>query len=157
MSDVYEESYHHLIWATKMREAMVTPRMESLLHTYIRQKYREMQAFVDALNGMPDHLHLVCSLPAHCSVSDIINAVKGGSSHYINHLSGNDPLRWQPGYGHLTFSAPDLPRIVAYVEKQEAHHAEVRLSPKMERISSGPKGLSPNSPALKGRVLINSA
>ena len=151
MSDVYEEAFHHLVWATKRREEMIVPRMESLLYTYIRQKCREMKAFVHAVGGMPDHVHLVCSVPVSISVSSFVNGVKGGSSFYISHHANGDPLRWQPGYGLLTFAKHDLPRIVRYVEHQKKHHASGRLSLKMEQTSSGPEGLSPGSPALQGR------
>jgi putative transposase len=42
-------------------------------------------------------------LPAALSVSDFMEAIKGASSHYINHLPGQpDCLYWQPGYGLLT-------------------------------------------------------
>ena len=152
MSDVYEEAYHHFVWATKMREEMVLPRFESLLHGYVRQKCREMGAFVYAINGMPDHLHLVCAIPGTLAVSDFMNGVKGGSSYYISHLSQGESLRWQPGYGHLTFATNDLARVTAYVGNQKIHHSGGSLSPKMERTSSGPEGLSPISPALQGRV-----
>ena len=135
MSNVYEEACHHFVWTTKVREPMIVPLIESLLHTHIHQKSSEMRAFVYALNGMPDHVHLVCSIPASVAVSEFIKNIKGSSSHYVNHHALNLPLAWQPGYGHLTFAKHDLPRIVAYVEGQKAHHAQNRLSPTMERVS----------------------
>ena len=140
MSDVYEEAYHHFVWATKLREEMILPHFESLLHGYIRQKCREMRVFVYGVNGMPDHLHLVCAISASLAVSVFINGVKGGSSYYISHLSKPESLRWQPGYGHLTFATSDLARVTAYVENQKTHHARGNLSPKMERTSSGSPG-----------------
>jgi len=152
MSDVYSEAFHHLVWATKFREPMIVPDMESLLYTYIRQKCRETKTFVYAIGGMPDHVHLVCSIPESLAVSALVKSVKGGSAYYVNHHSSGNPLCWQAGYGHLTFAAPDLPRIVAYVDHQKEHHASGKLSTKMEQCaatpdSSVPEGLSPNSPA----------
>lgn len=136
MSDIYEEDYHHFVWATKIREPMIFPRMEILLYAYIRQKVYEMKANTHAIGGIPDHIHLVCSLPGSLAPSVFIKNIKGGSSHYINHLPDNDPLYWQVGYGRLTCAKHDLPRVIAYVENQKRHHAIGSLSPKMERISS---------------------
>ena len=68
--------------------------------------------------------------------------IKGGSSHFISHHSSGDPLRWQPGYGRLTFAGRDLARIVSYVDNQKQHHSAAKLSPKMEHIPSVPEGLS---------------
>ena len=129
MSDVYAEAFYHLVWATKMRERMIVPR-------------QEMAAAVHALNGMPDHVHLVCSVPASISVSEFMKRIKGGSSHFISHHSVSAPLRWQPGYGMLTFAAVDLPRVSHYVDNQKKHHRSGLLSPKMEHIPSVPEALS---------------
>ena len=76
MADVYEEAYYHLIWATTRREAMITPSVEKTLYDYIYQKCREKEAFIYALGGMPDHVHLVCSVPAKISVSDFVQLIK---------------------------------------------------------------------------------
>ncbi len=148
MSDVYEEAYHHLVWATKQREPMVAPSVESLLYAHIYQKCREMRTFVHALGGMPDHIHLVCSVPASIAVSEFMRNLKGSSSYYISHHAQGDPLRWQPGYGLLTYGKHDLPKVVGYVESQKGHHDRDRLWPKLERTSSVPEGLPPSSPAL---------
>ena len=64
MSDVYAEAFYHLVWATKMREEMIKPHMEHLLYPHIRQRCHEMAALVHAVNGMPDHIHLVLFPPA---------------------------------------------------------------------------------------------
>ena len=147
MSDTYTEAYFHFVWATKQREAMIVPRMESLLYTYIQQKCRETHTFIHAIGGMPNHVHLDCSVPMSIALADFMQGIKGGSSHHISHHENGDPLRWQPGYGLLTYASDDLPRIVSYVENQKVHHSADNLFPNMEQTSSAPEGLSPSSPA----------
>jgi REP element-mobilizing transposase RayT len=134
MPDVYGEAYYHLIWATARRERMVVPRIEDLLYDYIRRKCREKQAFVYALGGMPDHVHLACSIPASLAVAEFAQTLKGSSSHYINHRGQLDGLRWQRGYSYLTFAKRDLLAVVAYIEGQKQHHADGKLWPKLERL-----------------------
>jgi len=134
MSDVYEEAYYHLVWATTRREPMVLARTEGLLYAYIRQKCREKKAFVHALNGMPDHVHLVCSIPASIAVSDFVQLIKGSASHFISHHPEGDPVRWQRGYSYHTLAKHGLPRVVAYVDNQKSRHAENRLWPALERL-----------------------
>ncbi len=134
MPDVYGEAYYHFIWATTRRAEMIVPRMESLLHAYIRQKCREERAFVYAVGGVEDHLHLVCSLPPSIAVSDFVKLIKGSSSHYASHHAQGDPLRWQRGYAYLTFAGHDLAAIVSYVENQKARHAAGKLWPKLEKL-----------------------
>ena len=124
MADVYEQSYCHLVWATTKREAMISPDVEKTLYDYIYQKCRDKRAFVYALGGMPDHVHLVCSVPVTMSVSDFMKLVKGSSSHSVNRRSQDTYLRWQRGYAYLTFAKHDLDAVVTYVQEQKKHHAE---------------------------------
>ncbi|MDQ2688068.1 MAG: IS200/IS605 family transposase [Armatimonadota bacterium] len=134
MPNSYIEGFCHFVWATKNREAMINAEMEPRLHEHVRQTCGRLRVHVYALNGMPDHMHLVCSIPLAASIPDFVQSVKGGSSHFINQIAHLAPcLYWQPGYGLLTFSEDNLARVVSYVEHQKERHRTGRLSPKMER------------------------
>jgi len=134
MSDVYEESYCHLVWAATRREAMIQPPVEEILCGYIRQKSREKKAFVYALGGMPDHVHLVCSIPVTIAVCEFVKLIKGSSSHCMSHHTQSASLRWQRGYSYLTFSKHDLPAVVHYVDCQKERHADNKLWPKLKHL-----------------------
>jgi putative transposase len=134
MSDVYEEAYCHLVWATTRREAMISLATEALLYDYIYQKCCQKKAFVYALGGMPDHVHLICSVPSSIAVADFVQLIKGSSSHYISHHVQINALRWQRGYGYLTFAKHDLASVISYVKDQKKHHAEGKLWPKLEYL-----------------------
>ena len=154
MSDVYQEAYYHIVWATRLRDPMILPRMEGLLFPYIRQKCGEKKAFVYALNGMTDHVHLVCSIPASFAVADFVHAIKGSSSHSVNHHAGADPLRWQRGYSYHTLAKRGLPPVIGYVRDQKKRHAENRLWPALERtpVEGEEAGAGEqNGPAIHGR------
>ena len=142
MPDTYTEIYYHLVWATKKREAMIVPEMETTLYVSIKAACRDSGATILALNGMPDHVHLACVLPTTVAVASLLNKVKGSSAHLINHLpGGRHALAWQPGYGALTFARRDLKRIMGYIQNQQQHHQEGTLSESMERVGipfSGP-------------------
>lgn len=135
MARTYTELYYHFVWATRKREPFVTVAVEPHLFRQIRAKCEEMDIFVHALNGMPDHVHLCCTLPTTLCIADCVEKVKGSSSHFINH-AGLDgaTVFWQPGYGALTVSKHHLPRVIAYIDHQKTHHAENTLSAKLERV-----------------------
>lgn len=133
---IYMEAFHHLVWATRKREHFITSEMERVLHRYIRERCGQKRVQVHALNGMPDHVHLVASLPATLAPADFIETIKGASAHFVNHLpETRGCLYWQEGYGWLTFALNDLPRIVRYVDCQKERHAVGRLSAKMEHAA----------------------
>ncbi len=125
---------YHFVWATKMREPMILPAMESLLWDKLHRKGEELGIEVLALNGMPDHVHLVCDLPTKIAAAQLIKHLKGSSSHFINHLPNrNWTLFWQDGYSARTFSPDLLPRVVRYVERQKERHAARQIWPALER------------------------
>ena len=133
---IYMEAFQHFVWATRKREHYITEDMERALHLHIRQKCKDLHVHVHALNGMPDHVHLAVTLPATLAPADFMHHIKGASAHFINHLpEAKDGLYWQEGYGLLTFTSNDLPRIVRYVDRQKEHHAAGKLSAKMERAA----------------------
>jgi putative transposase len=142
MSDSFLEAFYHFVWATKKREPLITAELEPGLHGYIHQKCAALNVTVHALNGMADHVHLACTLPTTLAIADFMEAIKGGSSHYANHLPGQPHcLYWQRGYGGLTFAEHDLKRIVTYIDNQKTRHREGRLSLKMERTQLKPDTL----------------
>ncbi|MGI4787822.1 MAG: IS200/IS605 family transposase [Janthinobacterium lividum] len=149
---VYTEAYYHFVWATRKREWFISEAVERDLHRYIQGKCDVLRVHIYAMNGMPDHVHLVVGLPATLSVSDFVEAIKGASSHYINHLPEQENcLYWQPGYGLLTFARSALDRIILYVENQKQHHAVGGLlSPKMERTADWESPSQPHEVGVPG-------
>jgi putative transposase len=143
---IYREAFQHFVWATRKREPFITSDMEPALHRYIYQKCKDMRVQVHALNGMPDHVHLVVTLPATLAPSDFMHGVKGAASHFINHWAETkDCLYWQDGYGWLTFALDDLTRIVHYVDCQKEHHATGGLLAKLERAADWEQRLTQKS------------
>jgi REP element-mobilizing transposase RayT len=132
MARTYTELFYHFVWATKGREPLLTTELEPHVHRFLRHKCEEMGIAVYAVNGMPDHVHLACTLPTDLSIADALEKLKGSSSHFANALP-DSYLYWQPGYGALTFARRDLTRIVRYIDGQKEHHAAGTLSPAMER------------------------
>jgi len=86
---------------------------------------------------MPDHVHLAVSVPPRVAISAFVQAVKGSSSHLVNHVEsdmGRETFGWQAEYGVLSFGERSLEDVVAYVENQVAHHAAREIRPEFERL-----------------------
>ena len=135
MPHTYTEFFYHLVWGTRLREPHLTAAVEPAAYGYMRARCQDLDVFVYALNGMPDHTHLVCDIPPRLSVASVLEQLKGASSYYVNHLpDATGVLYWQVGYGGLTFAKRELLRVVAYVENQKRHHAADTLWPSLERL-----------------------
>ena len=137
MSDNYIELYYHIVWPTKNREPYITPDVEPRLINYLATLSRSMGISMLAMNGMPDHLHVVCCIPPTLSVSQVVKDLKAKSAHFINRLEDDRySLTWQPGYGALTFAKRNVDFVVRYVQNQKQHHMTGDLSSNLEKWAS---------------------
>jgi putative transposase len=83
-----------------------------------------MRSEILALNGMPDHIHIVVSIQPIFAVAEWVKLVKGVSSRDLNAAlpSLSSKFRWQSGYGVFTISPRNVNVAIQYVERQKEHH-----------------------------------
>ena len=130
----YWQLYYRLVWSTKYREPLVTPEVEALIYGFLRRKAIGLGATVFALNGMPNHVHLVAAIPPKIAVAKFVGQVKAVASTKFNKSGVRDlPLFWQEEYGAFSFDLRRLPFVVAYVERQKEHHRQRRMISALER------------------------
>ena len=130
----YWRLFYHIVWSTKNREESIDPNWETDLSGYLWGKATSLECIPHAIGGMPDHIHIVVSIPPKLPVAKIIGQFKGASSHHINQNYANGAFAWQAEYGVFSFSERTLPKIVAYVNNQKKHHAENTLNIQMEEF-----------------------
>jgi REP element-mobilizing transposase RayT len=124
-----------MIWGTKDREPLIQTEFEASLHNVLVAKAKKLNAFVYAVGGVEDHIHLVASVPPKIALSDFIGQLKGNSSHFVNHeLSLPYQFGWQRGYGIVSFGGKQLDIVVKYVKNQRQHHLEGTVIPFLERV-----------------------
>jgi REP element-mobilizing transposase RayT len=123
MAGTYTKLIYHIIFSTKHREPVIAPRLRENLYPYIGGIIRGQDNMLQAIGGMPDHIHLVVRMKSDISVSEIVRLVKANSSKWINEQP-NRPSRfgWQSGYGAFSVSFSQLASVCQYVERQEEHH-----------------------------------
>ncbi len=74
----------HCIWGTKNRENLVTHELKDILYKHIKEYCKLNDIYLDSINGIEDHLHLLISLNNDQSIAKVINLIKGESSHWRN-------------------------------------------------------------------------
>jgi REP element-mobilizing transposase RayT len=123
MAGTYTKLIYHIIFSTKDREPLIAPTLRDKLYPYIGGIIRGQAGALDAVGGMPDHIHLVVRINPDISVSEIVRLIKANSSKWVNEQPGR-PGRfgWQSGYGAFSVSYSQLPAVREYVQNQEEHH-----------------------------------
>jgi len=70
-----------------------------------------------------DHTHTLIDLPTNLTIEQVVQLLKGSSSHWINQnrlVKGR--FAWGRGYGAFSVSHSDIGRVANYIARQEEHH-----------------------------------
>lgn len=129
------EIHLHFTWHTKANARLITAEVKTKLYAFlVSRATREQGVTVHAVGGTEDHAHLAVRIPPTLTISRWIGELKGASAHYLNRmlLSRQSALEWQQGYGVVSFSASDIPRVVAYIGVQVKQHSEREWREKAE-------------------------
>jgi len=117
--------YYHLVWATHERLPLITPMREKTLYQYFHGKSDALGAYLHAVGGIDNHVHLIVSIPPKLAIADFVRLLKGSSSHYLN-TSHPDPsckFKWQQEYGVFSLGSKQLDFAIAYAQNQKHHHS----------------------------------
>ena len=128
----YWRLFYHAVWSTKDRQPSMDPTWEKDLYGYLWGKATALECIPHAINGMPDHLHVVLSIPPRLAVGSTIGQLKGASSHHINELYLAGKFAWQKEYSVFSISETAMEKVVHYVNNQKQHHADRSLIAQLE-------------------------
>jgi putative transposase len=136
MSHCFHQLYYHFVWATHNREETTSRSWRAQLLRIINEEVRTRGGKPIRHNAVPDHVHLLVRLPPTVLVSEFIGQVKGATAFRANReLQSGIKLKWQEGYGVLTIRKAEVPRVSRYIDLQEQHHANNKLSELLERLN----------------------
>ncbi len=124
MANTYTQIHLHLVFAVKGRQSLIHKAWKDELYMYITGIVQRNQHKMLAINGMPDHLHILIGLRPTQSIADLMQDIKGDSSRWINTKGfTKNKFEWQSGYGAFSYAKSQLVNVVRYIENQEQHHA----------------------------------
>jgi REP element-mobilizing transposase RayT len=123
MANTYTQIHLHLIFAVQNRKSLIQNSWKDRLYEYITGIVQTNTHKMIIINGMPDHLHIVIGMRPIQSLSDLMQDIKGSSSKWINENKlVQSKFKWQEGHGAFSYNKSLLPKLVAYIKNQEAHH-----------------------------------
>ncbi|WP_417610650.1 IS200/IS605 family transposase [Owenweeksia hongkongensis] len=125
MANTYSQLYAHVIFAVKNREALIREEFKEELYKYISGIVNHKGQKLFAINGMPDHIHILLSLSPDCPLSELVREIKKSSNGFIKEKGlFKFPFAWQAGYGAFSIGASQISKVVNYIENQERHHTK---------------------------------
>ncbi|MFN8276657.1 MAG: IS200/IS605 family transposase [Chitinophagales bacterium] len=123
MPNTYTQIYIQVVFAVSFREGLIHPKWEEELYKYIAGIVRKKGHKLIAINGMPDHVHLLMGITGDCRISDLVREIKKASTQFINDRGFvKVKFKWQEGYGAFSYSRNSIGKVASYIENQKEHH-----------------------------------
>jgi len=117
---------YHIVFSTKLRQALLTPELRAELYPYIGGVIRGEKGTLIKIGGTQDHVHLLAVFHPSISVSDMLRRIKANSSKWVNDQQKmRMHFSWQRGYGAFSVSESAVNGVSGYIDGQEAHHKKM--------------------------------
>lgn len=123
MPNTYSQLYVQIVFAVKGRENLIQLSWEDELYKYITGIIQNKGQKLLAINGMPNHIHILIGFKPDCNISDLVREIKKSSHSFINEKKFcKSKFYWQEGFGAFSYNHSMLNRIISYINNQKNHH-----------------------------------
>jgi putative transposase len=131
----YTRCWLHLVWATIERRPLLPKPAAAKLSAHLHEYANEKGIYMKINFANADHAHVLIDLPASKAIDDVVQLLKGASSHWVNEsnlIPGK--FGWQRGYGAFSVSQSGLDEVCAYIANQEAHHQKKTFAEELRQF-----------------------
>jgi putative transposase len=119
----YTKVFIHFICSTKNRLKLIDKKLKPLLIDHIKQNSVDKKIFIDTLNCVSDHIHLIVSLGTEQTIAKTAMMIKGESSYWVNKQKIiKSKFEWQDEYIALSINYSAIDKVRVYILNQEEHH-----------------------------------
>jgi len=113
----------HLIFSTKNRAHRITKDLKPKLLEHIRENAASKNIYLDSVNCVSDHIHMLVSLKGEQSISKVTMLLKGESSFWVNNnILSKVKFEWQDEFIAVSIGESALTKVRKYIANQEEHH-----------------------------------
>ncbi|MCR4829783.1 MAG: transposase [Bacteroidales bacterium] len=119
----YVQTLYHIVFRTYRSVPAIDTDYERELYAVILEQTKSLGGTLIRIGGMPDHLHILVSLPSSISLASYVQSVKTFSSKWL-HANPHFPHfhGWSREYAGFTYAFRDKDMIANYIRNQKEHH-----------------------------------
>lgn len=120
---LFTQLYIHVMWATKNFEPLLTTDLRSALLGRMRLVSNQEGIFIDTLNCMDDHVHVLIKLSPQQNIEAVIAILKYDSQKWLNESYPHKRcLQWQDDYIAISIQFNEINKVRFAILNQEDHH-----------------------------------
>jgi putative transposase len=123
-------NFWHIEFATKYRYKMFGKfKQHNIANACIRKVCKNHNIKIHTLYVMPDHIHMMVTLPHNITESQALHLIKGGSAYLFFRNHPNSRMRmpqghlWSAGGCAITVGYNEFATVENYIKSQAEHHA----------------------------------
>jgi REP element-mobilizing transposase RayT len=122
----YRQILYHLTFHTKNSEKVLKNSGNDELFKYIWGILKNKRCKLYRINGVEDHIHIVCDLHPSVALANLIKDIKVSTSGWIKNRNLYPRFsHWAESYGAFTLSIKEKVAVIQYVINQQEHHKKV--------------------------------
>ncbi len=126
MAQSLSKLYVHIIYHIKTSSVKIHKEDKNDLYAYIATIIKSNNCIPILINGMDDHIHILCVMSKNIALAKLVEEIKGNSSRWIKKLQPHyQHFAWQGGYGGFSVSPSLHDKTKRYIENQEEHHKKM--------------------------------
>lgn len=131
----YRQILYHLVFRTKESNKTINQEHARELYAYIMGFIKNKKGFLYRINGMEEHIHIICDLHPSIALADFMRDMKSASSRWMKEtLKFPKFLGWADGYAAFTYAWMDKDMIVNYIKNQQEHHKKETFEEELKRL-----------------------
>ena len=133
MAQSLSKLFVHIILHIKGNSCQIRNQDKNELFAYIGSIIKDNESIPILINGVEDHIHILCVMSKNIAFAKLVEEIKRHSSRWIKTKDQHySRFGWQGGYGGFSVSSSLHDKTRNYIEKQEEHHK--RMSFKEEYL-----------------------
>lgn len=119
----YTSLTYHIVFSTYRRMRTIPEERERILYKIIYDILTEKKVYVRRIGGMPDHVHILCDIPASLAVATVIRSLKTETSKFLSQSEYfPDWDKWSEGYCCIVVEPSTRQTRMEYIRNQKEHH-----------------------------------
>lgn len=119
----YNQIIYQIVFCTKYRKPTISQKNCEELYRYIWGILKNNHCNLYRINGIEDHIHIICSLHPSVALANLVKDIKVSSSLWMKQSNKFPDFNgWAEGYGAFTYTIKEKDRLIEYVKNQKEHH-----------------------------------
>lgn len=114
---------YHIVWRPKYRRPVLVKPVDVRLKALLRLKAEQLELTIHEMEVMPDHVHLFVEGGPTICVAEIVNGLKGFTSHELREqfpfLKSRLPTLWSRSYYAGSVGSVSETVVRKYIESQK--------------------------------------